>query len=89
MDAIERRLARLEAAEARRRWRVEVTAIAAEFGQSYAEFMEEAETFFRLPLAEQLAEVDQIQRELQAEGMTMDDIDEIKATLTTHDRPMV
>ena len=88
MDAIERRVARLEAAQARRRWRAEVTAMAAECGMSYAEFMEEAETFFRLPLAEQLAEVDRIAAALQAEGMSMDDVAEIKATLTTHDRPM-
>jgi hypothetical protein len=61
---------------------------AAEYGLTYDEFMEEAEAFFRVPLAEQLAEVDRIAAELQAHGMSMDDVAEIKATLTTHDRPI-
>ncbi len=84
MGDISRRLAIAEA----RAQRVMIRQVAREYGLTYAEFMEEAETFFRLPLAEQLAEVDRIAAELQAHGMSMDDVAEIKATLTTHYRPM-
>ena len=84
MGDISRRLAIAEA----RAQQVMIRQVAREYGLTYAEFMEEAETFFRLPLAEQLAEVDRIAAELQAHGMSMDDVAEIKATLTTHDRPM-
>ena len=84
MGDISRRLAIAEA----RAQQVMIRQVAREYGLTYAEFMEEAETFFRLPLAEQLAEVDRIAAELQAHGMSMDDVAEIKATLTTHDRPI-
>jgi hypothetical protein len=84
MGDISRRLAIAEA----RAQQVMIRQVAREYGLTSAEFMEEAETFFRLPLAEQLAEVDRIAAELQAHGMSMDDVAEIKATLTTHDRPM-
>jgi hypothetical protein len=84
MGDISRRLAIAEA----RAQQVMIRQVAREYGLTYAELMEEAETFFRLPLAEQLAEVDRIAAELQAHGMSMDDVAEIKATLTTHDRPM-
>ena len=84
MGDISRRLAIAEA----RAQQVMIRQVAREYGLTSAELMEEAETFFRLPLAEQLAEVDRIAAELQAHGMSMDDVAEIKATLTTHDRPM-
>ena len=84
MADINRRLARAET----RAQRAMIQRTAAEYGLTYDEFMEEAEAFFRLPLAEQLAEVDRIAAELQAHGMSMDDVAEIKATLTTHDRPI-
>ena len=84
MGDISRRLAIAEA----RAQQVMIRQVAREYGLTYAELMEEAETFFRLPLAEQLAEVDRIAAALQAHGMSMDDVAEIKATLTTHDRPM-
>jgi hypothetical protein len=76
----------LEAARARRQ-RQEIAAMAAEHGLTYDEFMEEAEAFFALPLAEQLDKVDAIAAELQAEGFGMDDVDEIKATLIREYRP--
>jgi hypothetical protein len=76
----ERRLRQLEA----RRQRQKLAAMAAEVGLSYDEMLEEAHEFFALPLAEQLAEVDRIVPELQAEGMTMDDIDDIKADLARY-----
>jgi hypothetical protein len=77
------RLNRL-AAEYQRRM---IAATAAEHGLTYAEFMEEAEEFFSLPLAEQLAKVDAIAAELQAEGLSWDDIDDMKATLIREYRP--
>jgi hypothetical protein len=84
MRDVSRRLQRLEAA----RYRQQVSAIAADYGLTYIELMEEAAHFFRLPLATQLAEVDRIQAELEAEGMDMDDIADIKATLIREYRPL-
>jgi hypothetical protein len=74
---IEGCLARLEA----RRRRREIAAMAAEHGLTYDEFMAEAEAFFARPLEDQLAEIDAIAAELQAEGMSWDDVEEIKGTL--------
>jgi hypothetical protein len=79
----ERRLRRLEAW----RQRQKLTAMAAEVGLTVDELLEEAHEFFSLPLAEQLAEVDRIAPHLQAEGMTMDGIDDIKADLARYYRP--
>ena len=84
MVDINRRVARAEA----RAQRAMIQRTAAEYGLSYADFMEEAEAFFAMSLDAQLAEVDRIAAELQAHGMSMDDVAEIKATLTTHDRPI-
>ena len=84
MGDISRRLSRAEA----RAQRAMIQRTAAEYGLSYADFMEEAEAFFAMSLDAQLAEVDRIAAELQAHGMSMDDVAEIKATLTTHDRPI-
>jgi hypothetical protein len=78
----ERRLRRLEVTRQRR----EIAAIAAEVGLTVDELLEEAELFFRMSLEEQLAEVDKIAGELRAEGLSMDDVAEIKATLVQHDR---
>jgi hypothetical protein len=78
MHHLEKRLRHLEA----RRRRRELTAMAADVGLSYEELMEEATEFFALPLAAQLAKVDAIAAELRAEGLSMDDLDEPKATLT-------
>jgi hypothetical protein len=74
------RLKRLEQLEAEHQRRT-ITAMAAEQGLTYEELLEEAAEFFALPLATQLEQVDAIAAELQAEGMTMDDIAGIKATL--------
>jgi hypothetical protein len=80
------RLKRLEQLEAEHQRRT-ITAMAAEHGLTYKEFLKEAEEFFALPLAVQLEKVDAIAAELQAEGMTMDDIAGIKATLVQEYRP--
>ena len=84
--SLESRLKRIEAAHARRQ-RQEIAAMAAEHGLTYDEFVEEAEAFFTLSLEDQLAKVDEIAAALQAEGMTMDDVDELKATLTREYKP--
>jgi hypothetical protein len=81
------RLNRLERLEAEHRRRT-ITAMAVEQGLTYEELMEEAKVFFALPLAAQLDKVDAIAAELQAEGMTMDDIAGIKATLVQEYRPL-
>jgi hypothetical protein len=73
-----KRLDRLEAAHQQRR----IAAMAAEVGLTPEEMLEEAETFFALPLAEQLAKVDAIAAELQAGGLSWADVEEIKTTLT-------
>lgn len=81
--SLKTRLDRLQAEYQRRA----ITAIAAEQGLTYEAMMAEAERFFSQPLAEQLAEIDGIAEALQAEGMTWDDVAEIKATLTREYRP--
>jgi hypothetical protein len=86
MADTKRRLAQLEAAAVRRQ-REMVAAFARASGQTIDEVLADAEQFFALPLAEQLAEVDRIAAELEAQGMTMDDIEEIKATLIREYRP--
>jgi hypothetical protein len=83
MHAYERRLRRLEA----HRQRQQLTAMAAEVGLTVAELLEEAGLFFALPLEEQLAKVDEIAEELRAEGMSADDLDDLKATLTREYQP--
>jgi hypothetical protein len=79
----ERRLRQLEA----RRQRQKLAAMAAEVGLTVDELLDEAHEFFRLSLEEQLAEVDEIAAALQAEGLSMDDLHELKATLTREYRP--
>jgi hypothetical protein len=86
MSNLQRRLDALEATRARRQRR-EIAAMAAEHGLSYDEFMAEAEAFFSLSLEDQLAKIDVIAAELQAEGFSMDDVEEIKATLIREYRP--
>jgi hypothetical protein len=61
--------------------------MAAAQGLTYEELLEEAAAFFGLPLATQFERVDAIAIELQAEGLSWDDVDEIKATLTREYRP--
>jgi hypothetical protein len=80
------RLNRLERLEAEHRRRT-IAAIAAEQGLTYEELLEEAAEFFRLSLPEQLAKVDAIAAELQAEGLSWEDVDELKATLIREYRP--
>jgi hypothetical protein len=78
-----KRLDRLEAAHQQRR----IAAMAAEVGLTPEEMLEEAETFFALPLGEQLARVDAIAAELQAEGWSGGDVEALKATLIREYRP--
>jgi hypothetical protein len=73
---------RLEAIERRM-----IAAMAVEQGLTYEELLEEAEEFFSLPLAVQLDKVDAIAAELQAEGLSWDDVEKIKATLILEYRP--
>jgi hypothetical protein len=80
---LRRRLDALEAAETRRNYEI----VAAEYGMDPDELMEEAEAFFALSLAEQLAEVDRIDAEPRAEGLVMEDFAEIKADLIREYRP--
>jgi hypothetical protein len=81
------RLKRLEQLEAEHQRRT-INAMAAEQGLTYEELLEEAEAFFALPLAVQLDKVDAIAAELQAEGLSWDDVDEITSTLTREYRPI-
>jgi hypothetical protein len=88
--SLERRISRLEAEEAERdeRWlRGLYAEVAAEFRLHPEEVYEEGERFLSLPLAEQLAEVDRLHAEMVAEGLTMDNAEDIKRTLTEHCRP--
>ena len=65
-----------------------IATMAAEQGLTYDEFLEEAQLFFSLPLVEQLATIDDIHEELRREGMSMDDIDDMKAMLIREYRPI-
>lgn len=87
MSNLQRRMDALEAAQARRQYRM-IAATAAEYGLSADELMEEAHEFFALPLAEQLAEVDRIEAELRSAGFSTEDLADIKATLIREYRPV-
>jgi hypothetical protein len=82
--SLKTRLNRLQAEYQRRT----ITAIAAAQGLTYEELLEEAEAFFRLPLVEQLAKVDEIEAELRHDGMSWDDVADIKTTLIREYRPI-
>jgi hypothetical protein len=84
MMSLKTRLDRLQAEYQRHT----ITALAAEQGLTYAELLEEAERFLSQSLEEQLAEIDGLAEALQAEGMTWDDVAEIKATLRREYRPV-
>jgi hypothetical protein len=89
--SLERRLSRLEEAQAlaeAQRIRQMYATTAAEHGLTVEEFMEEAECFLSQSLEDQLAEIDRIAAALEAEGMTWDDVADIKATLTREYRPL-
>jgi hypothetical protein len=83
MHHYEKRLRHLEA----RRRRRTIVAMAADVGLTAEELLEEAGAFFALSLEAQLAEVDEIAAALQAHGLSMDDVDDLKATLTREYRP--
>jgi hypothetical protein len=83
MTHLEKRLRHLEG----RRRRREITAMAAEVGLTADELLEEAHEFFSLSLEDQLAKVDAIAAALQAEGLTMDDVGDLKATLRREYKP--
>lgn len=85
--SLEKRISRLEATQAAYELREMYARVAAECGMDPDELMEEAEAFLRLPLAEQLAEVDRLHADMIAEGLTMDDAEDIKATLVREYRP--
>jgi hypothetical protein len=86
MADTKRRLAQLEAVAVQRQ-REMVVEIARASGQTVDKFLADAERFFALPLSAQLAEVARIAAALQAEGMTMDDVEDIKASLVREYRP--
>jgi hypothetical protein len=52
------------------------------------ELLDEARAFFALPLAEQLAEIEAITPELQAQGFTAADCAHLRQTLIQHYRPL-
>lgn len=82
-EAVETRLRRLEV----RRQRRMIAAVAADMGLTADELLEEAEAFFTLALEEQLAQVDAIAEEPQAEGLSTDDLDDLKDTLRQEYKP--
>jgi hypothetical protein len=85
--SLEARLTRLEHAAAERQMRRIYAVAAAEMGVDPEELRQECEAFLALPLAEQLAEVDRLEAALRAEGQTMPEVDEIKATLIRECKP--
>jgi hypothetical protein len=60
----------------------------AQHAASQRTILEEARTFFRLPLAGQLAEIDQAEADLRQAGFTDADLAHVRATLTRYYRPM-
>jgi protein-disulfide isomerase-like protein with CxxC motif len=81
--SLDRRIERLEAWQQRQLYRQ----IAAEFGMDPDELQEEAEDFFSQSLEDQLAEIDRLRAEMEAEGVPWEEADEIKATLVREYRP--
>jgi hypothetical protein len=75
--SLEHRIARLEQAQERAQTWANYQMVAAEFGFDAHELIDEAETFFALPLDEQLSEVDTL-----AAHFTASELDHIKETLT-------
>jgi hypothetical protein len=68
--------------------RSRLTATAARYGLTADDLRDEAHRFFALPLAAQLAEVDQHEAELCREGFTDTDLAHVRGVLTRYDRPM-
>jgi hypothetical protein len=85
--SLDARLARLEAHERTRCERI-ITRMKHTHGITEADILDEARTFFALPLAEQLATIDQHAAILQAEGLTDADLGHIRATLIRDYQPM-
>ena len=85
--SLEARLARLEAYTYDRRMRT-IDATAAQYGITSDDLIEEARVFFALSLAEQLADIDQHEAILCAEGFTNADLADMRQTLTRYYRPM-
>jgi hypothetical protein len=85
--SLDARLARLEAHEHDRQAQM-LAATAAQYGVTRDELLEEARVFFALPLAAQLATIDQYEADLRAEGFTDADLAHMRATLTRYYRPM-
>jgi hypothetical protein len=81
--SLDARLTRLEAAARQRLYRK----IAAEMGVSVEAMLAEAEQFLSQPLEAQLAEVDAIYAEMEAQGVPWLEYENIKATLTREYRP--
>jgi hypothetical protein len=89
--SIDARLARLQArldAHERTRQMRSLTAAAAPYGLTANDLLDEARRVFALPLAEQLATIDEHADLLRAEGLTDADLAHIRETLTRYYRPM-
>jgi hypothetical protein len=85
--SIDARLAHLEAHERTRCERI-VQRMKQTHGVTEADILDEAQRLFALPLAEQLATIDEHAAILQAEGLTAADLRHIRYTLTRYYRPM-
>jgi hypothetical protein len=87
MARFDARLARLEAHERTRCQRI-VQRMEQQYRVTEADILDEARTFFALPLAEQLATIDQHAAILRSEGLTNADLRHIRATLIRDYQPM-
>jgi hypothetical protein len=85
--SLDARLARLEAHERTRCERI-ITRMKHTHEITEADMLNEARRVFALPLAEQLAEIDQHADLLRAKGLTDADLGHIRETLTRYYRPM-
>jgi hypothetical protein len=76
-------MTRVEYRRLRRQYAVAAAHLSAELRMpvDVDELMAEGERFLSQPLADQLAEVDQLKADLEAEGMTWEDVEETKAAL--------
>jgi hypothetical protein len=83
---LKHRLDAIEAARAGRQPRM-IAAMAAEYGLSVDEFLEEAEALFNRPLAEPLAQVDGLEAELHRAGLSAEDMAGINETLARYYQP--
>jgi hypothetical protein len=87
MRDVSKRIARLEAARHEALLMAEAREVAEASGQTLDQFLVDCDRFYALPLAEQLAWVDEVTDDLADEGFPTEPMAEIRAFLLRRPRP--